>query len=172
MLAAAAIAAAKAHATAIGAQKKIADLRGPDLDWSVHNAQPSPPVNLPALSSIEGPSHMERARVVGYQIEPRTFCALIAPNGDRLQPGDEVFLEAHLARTGLSGKPMPKGYVFEDRKGHHLLALVDGNPHLLVQQAQTLGYAGAMAWSAHQLDLGEIELEEPNQAEGLPRPRG
>lgn len=92
MLAAAAIAAAKAHATAIGAQKKIADLRGPDLDWSVRNAQPSPPVNLPALSSIKGPSHMERVRVVGYQIE--------------------------------------------------------------------------------QLDLGEIELEEPTQAEGLPRPRG
>lgn len=122
---------------------------------------PLPPYNLPALRSIPGRG-CEGAAVLGYFIRAVNVNDCIAPDGTRKVPGDKGFLEAQYGRLGLM--PMPPGWMIEWRDTHKLYALVAGNPILLETTARRAGYARATAISPTTLDLGEIEIDEEEEA--------
>ncbi len=135
-----------------GAAQAIADAQARALEG---DTLPLPPNNLPALKSIPGRG-IEGASVLGYTVKRATVNDCIAPDGSRKVPGDAGFREAHYGRLKLT--PMPKGWVFETREVHKLIALVSGNPILLEDQAKALGYSRACSTGPNSLDLGEIEI--------------
>lgn len=119
---------------------------------------PYPPSGYPALQSIAGPSKMESATVMGYEVVTEDVRDLFGPDGKKRYPGDDGFRAAQMAR--LYSEPMPKGWRFETRRATVLYALVDGNPILLKSAAREGAYPRACASSPKYLRLGEIVTEE------------
>jgi len=110
---------------------------------------PEPPAGLPALRSIEG------AQVLGYVVRTATVQDCFDPDGKMRVPGDRGYLDAQMGR--LKWGPMPPGWRFVERDAQVLYAVVKGNPVMLEDQAQGLGYSRALAVSPNALELGEID---------------
>lgn len=118
---------------------------------------PYPPAGYPAIQSIAGPSKMESATVMGYEVTTEEVRDLFGPDGKKRYPGDEGFRAAQMAR--LYSEPMPKGWRFETRRATVLYALVDGNPILLESAVRDGAYPRACATSPKYLRLGEIIVD-------------